>query len=95
MWKLRIGALVTSGVITLGLSSTAWATSGGGKTITSSVSTPVVTTTSIGGVKTSIGAVETSRAKAHKRHRRVRHKPHHKLHRGHVKAVTVRVSTFT
>jgi hypothetical protein len=76
-------------------------TGGGGGTTnapTGTINTPSVTTTSTGSVKTSIGAVTASRHKAHKARKRrklVRSKRHRKIHKRRVKAVTVRVPTFT
>jgi hypothetical protein len=68
---------------------------------TGTITTPSVTTTSTGSVKTSIGAVTASRHKAHKAHKArkrrklVRSKRDRKIHKRRVKAVTVRVPTFT
>jgi ribosomal protein S30 len=115
MSKLRVGILVTSGVLALGLSAPAWATSstsaGGsngcgsdtatrsdGGTTSSGADTPCVTTTSIGGVKTSIGAVTTSRPKAHsarKRHKLARRARYRKGHERRVNAVAAAASAVT
>ncbi|HTX31969.1 MAG TPA: hypothetical protein VMD09_11315 [Solirubrobacteraceae bacterium] len=123
MWKLRVSILVTSGVLALGLSSAAWATSGlhanaegggsasaggsnscgeyiatrgDGGTTSSGADTPCVTTTSIGGIKTSIGAVTASRREAHsarKRHGLGRPVRHRRGGKRHGSAVTVAAVT--
>lgn len=78
MWKLRIGALATSGALALGLSSGAWADGGAGDVWLGNAGQPPahstdprgsieissVTTTWTGSVETSIGAIATSRQQA-------------------------------
>jgi hypothetical protein len=74
------------------------ATRSDGGTTSSGADTPCVTTTSIGGVKTSIGAVTTSRPKAHsvrKRHKLARTARCRKGHERRVNAVTAAAPAVT
>jgi hypothetical protein len=95
MWRLRMGALIASGLLGLVLTSGAWAAGGGNS---GDVSTPAVTRSSGDPVITSISAVTVSRPRRpaiHRHGKPVHPARHRRIRRRHVKAARAATPPFT